>query len=90
MAAWHATLRRTKVSYFRIYEIRSMYPTRLSADGVARHRIPIQGTAGCKGATHVALIGLLVKVVTLGQERSGPDKLSKVLLRPPRWITAAR
>ncbi len=33
--AWHATLRRSKVSYFRIYDLRSTYATRLSAGGVA-------------------------------------------------------
>ena len=33
--ARHATLRRAKVPYFRIYDLRSTYPTRLSAGGVA-------------------------------------------------------
>jgi integrase len=32
---WHATLRRAKVQYFRIYDLRSTYATRLSAGGVA-------------------------------------------------------
>ncbi len=32
---WHATLRRAKVGYFRIYDLRSTYATRLSAGGVA-------------------------------------------------------
>ena len=32
---WQATLRRAKVSYFRIYDLRSTYVTRLSAGGVA-------------------------------------------------------
>src|SRR5579862_5300310 len=32
---WEATLRRAKVSYFRIYNLRSTYATRLSAGGVA-------------------------------------------------------
>jgi integrase len=32
---WHATLRRAKVPYFRIYALRSTYATRLSAGGVA-------------------------------------------------------
>ena len=32
---WHATLRRAKVTYFRIYDLRSTYATRLSAGGVA-------------------------------------------------------
>ena len=31
----HATLRRAKVPYFRIYDLRSTYATRLSAGGVA-------------------------------------------------------
>jgi integrase len=33
--AWHATLRRANVQYFRIYDLRSTYATRLSAGGVA-------------------------------------------------------
>jgi integrase len=33
--AWHATLRRAKVPYFRLYDLRSTYATRLSAGGVA-------------------------------------------------------
>jgi integrase len=33
--AWHATLRRAGVPYFRIYDLRSTYATRLSAGGVA-------------------------------------------------------
>lgn len=32
---WHATLRRAGVLYFRIYDLRSTYATRLSAGGVA-------------------------------------------------------
>jgi integrase len=32
---WTATLRRAKVPYFRIYDLRSTYATRLSAGGVA-------------------------------------------------------
>jgi len=31
---WHATLRRADVRYFRIYDLRSTYATRLSAGGV--------------------------------------------------------
>jgi len=34
-SAWHAALRRAKVPYFRIYDLRSTYTTRLSAGGVA-------------------------------------------------------
>jgi integrase len=33
--AWHATLGRAKVTYFRIYDLRSTYAARLSAGGVA-------------------------------------------------------
>ena len=33
--SWHATLRRAKMAYFRIYDLRSTYATRLSAGGVA-------------------------------------------------------
>jgi integrase len=33
--AWHKTLRRAGVPYFRIYDLRSTYATRLSAGGVA-------------------------------------------------------
>ncbi len=32
---WYKTLRRAKVTYFRIYDLRSTYATRLSAGGVA-------------------------------------------------------
>jgi integrase len=32
---WHATMRRAGVPYFRIYDLRSTYATRLSAGGVA-------------------------------------------------------
>jgi len=32
---WHKTLKRAKISYFRIYDLRSTYTTRLSAGGVA-------------------------------------------------------
>jgi hypothetical protein len=32
---WKRTLRRAKISYFRIYDLRSAYATRLSAGGVA-------------------------------------------------------
>ncbi len=32
---WHATLRRAGIPYFRIYDLRSTYATRLSAGGVA-------------------------------------------------------
>jgi hypothetical protein len=32
---WHKTLRRAKVPYFRIYDLRATYATRLSAGGVA-------------------------------------------------------
>jgi integrase len=33
--AWRLTLKRAKVPYFRIYDLRSTYATRLSAGGVA-------------------------------------------------------
>jgi integrase len=33
--AWHATLRRARIPYFRIYDLRSTFATRLSAGGVA-------------------------------------------------------
>ena len=33
--AWQATLRRAGIPYFRIYDLRSTYATRLSAGGVA-------------------------------------------------------
>ena len=32
---WHATLRRAGIPYFRIYDLRSTYATRLSTGGVA-------------------------------------------------------
>ena len=36
---WHAVLRRAKVPYFRICDLRSTYATRLSAGGVADERV---------------------------------------------------
>lgn len=35
---WHLTLKRAGVSYFRLYDLRSTYATRLSAGGVADER----------------------------------------------------
>lgn len=35
----HRTLRRAKIPYFRIYDLRSTYATRLSAGGVADERV---------------------------------------------------
>lgn len=37
---WQRTLSRAKVHYFRIYDLRSTYATRLSAGGVATQRLP--------------------------------------------------
>ena len=37
---WRLTLRRAKVPYFRIYDLRSTYATRLSAGGVADEWVP--------------------------------------------------
>ena len=37
-AAWHATLRRAGVRYFRIYDLRSTYAPRLSAGAQLRQR----------------------------------------------------
>jgi hypothetical protein len=45
---WHATLRRAGVRYLRIYDLRSTYATRLSADSVADEwvtQLPRQGDA---------------------------------------------
>ena len=44
---WHAAFRRAKIRYFRIYDLRSTFATRLSAGGVADQRvtqIPRQGS----------------------------------------------
>jgi hypothetical protein len=47
---WHATLRRAEVRYFRIYDLRSTYATRLSAGGVADERGHAVAPAGrCEG-----------------------------------------
>ena len=46
---WHATLRRAKVPYFSLYELRHTFATRLSAGGVADHFVTLmlrQGDAG--------------------------------------------
>jgi hypothetical protein len=36
---WHKTLKRAKIPYFRIYDLRSTYATRLSAGGIADKRV---------------------------------------------------
>jgi integrase len=41
--AWLATLRRAKVPYFRIYDLRSTYATRLNAGSVAGHAVAPSG-----------------------------------------------
>src|SRR5579863_1285301 len=46
--AWHATLRRAKVTYFRIYDLRSTYATRLSAGSVADEWVTQIGRASCR------------------------------------------
>ena len=46
---WHTTLRRAKVPYFSLYELRHTFATRLSAGGVADHFVTLmlrQGDAG--------------------------------------------
>src|SRR6266446_3204595 len=51
---WHAVLRRAKVSYFRIYDLRSTYATRLSAGGVADEWVkPTASAGGCQGVQEV-------------------------------------
>jgi integrase len=47
--AWRSTLRRAKVPYFSLYELRHTFATRLSAGGVADHFVTLmlrQGDAG--------------------------------------------
>ena len=51
---WHATLRRAGVRYFRLYDLRSTYATRLSAGGVADEwvtQLLRQGDADCSRNT---------------------------------------
>jgi integrase len=46
---WRTTLRRAKVPYFSLYELRHTFPTRLSTGGVADHFVTLmlrQGDAG--------------------------------------------
>jgi integrase len=46
---WRTTLRRAKVPYFALYELRHTFATRLSAGGVADHFVTLmlrQGDAG--------------------------------------------
>ena len=43
---WHATLRRAGVQYFRIYDLRSTYATRLTAGGVADESVPQSRSVG--------------------------------------------
>lgn len=52
--AWHATLRRAGIPYFRIYDLRSTFATRLSAGGVADEwvtQLLRQGDARCSKST---------------------------------------
>ena len=52
--AWRLTLRRAKVPYFRIYDLRSTYATRLSAGGVADGWVYAAPPAGrCEGLQEV-------------------------------------
>ena len=46
---WHAALRRPKVPYFRIYDLRSTYATRLSAGGVADEWVSTAPAGGRPG-----------------------------------------
>lgn len=51
---WHATLQRAGVRYFRIYDLRSTYATRLSAGGVADEwvtQLLRQGVRRCSRST---------------------------------------
>ena len=51
---WHATLRRAKVPYFRIYDLRSTYATRLSAGGVADEWVTqLLAARRCEGVQEV-------------------------------------
>ena len=52
--AWHATLRRAKVTYFRIYDLRSTYATQLNAGGVADEWVtPVAPSGRCEGVQEV-------------------------------------
>ena len=48
---WHKTLKRAKIPYFRIYDLRSTYATRLSAGGVADEWVPSRATQRSSGNT---------------------------------------
>ena len=51
---WRLTLRRAKVPYFRIYDLRSTYATRLSAGGVADEWVTqLLRQGGCEGVQEV-------------------------------------
>jgi hypothetical protein len=50
---WHAALRRAKVPYFRICDLRSTYATRLSAGGVADEWVTQLLRQICEGVQEV-------------------------------------
>src|SRR6266481_5926668 len=53
---WQKTLRRAKVPYFRIYDLRSTYATRLSAGGVAAESVTqLQAPAPCPSSRSKAV-----------------------------------
>jgi integrase len=51
--AWRLTLRRAKVPYFRIYDLRSTYATRLSAGGVADEWVTHSPAGRCERVQEV-------------------------------------
>src|ERR1700687_2280816 len=52
---WHAALRRAKVPYFRIYDLRSTYATRLSAGGVADEWVTQNASPGRRASLQEVL-----------------------------------
>src|SRR5882724_642337 len=58
---WRKTLRRAKIPYFRIYDLRSRYATRLSAGGVAD---PID-TRALASVAQLSAMKISVKITAL-------------------------
>ena len=69
--AWAATLRRAKIEYFRIYDLRSTYATRRSAGGVADEWVTQLVRQGD------AKVFKKYSQMTLQMKREAPQKLNR-------------
>ena len=78
---WHAVLRRAKVSYFRIYDLRSTYATRLSAGGVADEWVTQLLRQGD------AKVFKKYSQMKLQMKREALKKLNRQAMKAPRVLT---